>query len=183
MQTGFGRTGEMFAIEHWNVVPDIMTMAKALANGTPIGAFITNDKIASSYTRPGASTTGGNPVSATAALATINVIEKYQLVNKSKDLGSYLKNKLLEIKDKRRLIGDVRGKGLMLGIELVKDDKSPAIEEIDTILEGLKDRGILAGKTGVSRNVLTFQPPLVITRDDIDRVVETLDGILSGLEK
>ena len=183
VQTGFGRTGEMFAIEHWNVVPDIMTMAKALANGTPIGAFITNDKIASSYTRPGASTTGGNPVSATAALATINVIEKYQLVNKSKDLGSYLKNKLLEIKDKRRLIGDVRGKGLMLGIELVKDDKSPAIEEIDTILEGLKDRGILAGKTGVSRNVLTFQPPLVITRDDIDRVVETLDDILSGLEK
>jgi 4-aminobutyrate aminotransferase/4-aminobutyrate aminotransferase/(S)-3-amino-2-methylpropionate transaminase len=183
VQTGFGRTGEMFAIEHWNVVPDIMTMAKALANGTPIGAFITNDKIASSYTRPGASTTGGNPVSATAALATINVIEKYQLVNKSKDLGSYLKNKLLEIKDKRRLIGDVRGMGLMLGIELVKDDKSPAIEEIDTILEGLKDRGILAGKTGVSRNVLTFQPPLVITRDDIDRVVETLDDILSGLEK
>lgn len=183
VQTGFGRTGKMFAMEHWNVVPDIMTMAKALANGTPIGAFITNDKIASSYTRPGASTTGGNPVSATAALAAINVIEKYQLVNKSKDLGSYLKSKLLEIKDKRSLIGDIRGKGLMLGIELVKDDKTPAIEEIDNILEGLKDRGILAGKTGVSRNVLTFQPPLVITSDDIDRVVDTLDDILSGLEK
>ncbi|MFN3532226.1 MAG: aspartate aminotransferase family protein [Candidatus Brocadia sp.] len=178
VQTGFGRTGKMFAIEHWGGVPDIMTMAKALANGTPIGAFITNDTIASSYTRPGASTTGGNPVSATAALATIDVIERYQLVQRAKDLGNYFKDKLIELQQKHRLIGEVRGKGLMLGVELVKDNKVPATEEIDNILESLKDRGILAGKTGVSRNVLTFQPPLVITRDDIDRVIETLDDIL-----
>lgn len=183
VQTGFGRTGKMFAIEHWGVVPDIMTMAKALANGTPIGAFITNDKIASSYTRPGASTTGGNPVSATAALATIDVIEKHQLVLRAKELGDYLKDKLMELQQRHRIIGDVRGKGLMLGVELVKEDKIPAIEEIDTILEGLKDHGILAGKTGVSRNVLTFQPPLIITRSDIDRVIEALDGILLSMEK
>lgn len=183
VQTGFGRTGEMFALEHWDVVPDIMTMAKALANGSPIGAFITNDKIASSYTRPGASTTGGNPVSATAALATIDVIEKYQLVQKAKDLGNYLKNRLLEIKQKHSLIGDIRGKGLMVGIELVKEDKIPAIKEIDYILEDLKNHGVLAGKTGVSRNVLTFQPPLVITRNDIDRVIEVLDKILLSTEK
>ncbi|MDN3514695.1 MAG: aspartate aminotransferase family protein [Candidatus Brocadia sp.] len=183
VQTGFGRTGEMFALEHWDVVPDIMTMAKALANGSPIGAFITNDKIASSYTRPGASTTGGNPVSATAALATIDVIEKYQLVQKAKDLGNYLKNRLLEIKQKHSLIGDIRGKGLMVGIELVKEDKIPAIKEIDYILEELKDHGVLAGKTGVSRNVLTFQPPLVITRNDIDRAIEVLDKILLSTEK
>ncbi|MBW7899127.1 Acetylornithine/acetyl-lysine aminotransferase [Candidatus Brocadiaceae bacterium B188] len=181
VQTGFGRTGKMFAMEHWNVVPDIMTMAKALANGTPIGAFMTNDKIASSYTRPGASTTGGNPVSATAALATIDVIEKYQLVQKAKDLGDYFKGNLLEIKQKYSLIGDIRGKGLMVGIELVKEDKIPAIEEIDYILEKLKDRGVLAGKTGVSRNVLTFQPPLVITRGDIDLVIGTLDNILCNV--
>ncbi|MCR4321710.1 MAG: aspartate aminotransferase family protein [Candidatus Brocadiaceae bacterium] len=177
VQTGFGRTGEMFAIEHWDVEPDIMTMAKSLANGTPIGAFITNDRIASSYTRPGASTTGGNPVSAAAALATIDVIEKYQLVQRAKDLGNYFKDKLKILQQSHGLLGDVRGKGLMLGVELVKKDKIPAAEEIDYILEELKDRGILAGKTGVSRNVLTFQPPLVITRDDIDRVVETLDKI------
>ena len=178
VQTGFGRTGEMFAIEHWDVEPDIMTMAKSLANGTPIGAFITNDRIASSYTRPGASTTGGNPVSAAAALATIDVIEKYQLVQRAKDLGNYFKDKLKILQQSHGLLGDVRGKGLMLGVELVKKDKIPAAEEIDYILEELKDRGILAGKTGVSRNVLTFQPPLIITRDDIDQVVETLDKIL-----
>ena len=178
VQTGFGRTGEMFAIEHWDVEPDIMTMAKSLANGTPAGAFITNDRIASSYTRPGASTTGGNPVSAAAALTTIDVIEKYQLAQRAKDLGNYFKDKLKTLQQSHGLLGDVRGKGLMLGVELVKKDKIPAAEEIDYILEELKDRGILAGKTGVSRNVLTFQPPLVITRDDIDRVVETLDKIL-----
>ena len=183
VQTGFGRTGEMFAIEHWDVEPDIMTMAKSLANGTPIGAFITNDRIASSYTRPGASTTGGNPVSAAAALATIDVIEKYQLVQRAKDLGNYFKDKLKILQQSHGLLGDVRGKGLMLGVELVKRDKIPAAEEIDYILEELKDRGILAGKTGVSRNVLTFQPPLIITRDDIDRVVETLDKILLSMEK
>ena len=178
VQTGFGRTGKMFAIEHWDVETDIMTMAKSLANGTPAGAFITNDRIASSYTRPGASTTGGNPVSAAAALTTIDVIEKYQLVQRAKDLGNYFKDKLKILQQSHGLLGDVRGKGLMLGVELVKKDKIPAAEEIDYILEELKDRGILAGKTGVSRNVLTFQPPLVITRDDIDRVVETLGELI-----
>lgn len=183
VQTGFGRTGKMFAIEHWDVEPDIMTIAKSLANGTPAGAFITNDRIASSYTRPGASTTGGNPVSAAAALATIDVIEKYQLVQRAKDLGNYFKDKLKILQQSHGLLGDVRGKGLMLGVELVKKDKIPAAEEIDYILEELKDRGILAGKTGVSRNVLTFQPPLIITRDDIDQVVETLDKILLSMVK
>ncbi len=183
VQTGFGRTGEMFAIKHWNVIPDIMTMAKAISNGTPMGTFITNDTIALSYTRPGASTTGGNPVSATAALAAIEVVEKYQLAQRAKDLGDYFKAKLLEMQRRHKLIGDVRGKGLMLGTELVKEDKVPASEEIDYILEELKDRGILAGKTGVLRNVLTFQPPLVITRNDIDQVIETLDDIFLTIEK
>jgi 4-aminobutyrate aminotransferase/4-aminobutyrate aminotransferase/(S)-3-amino-2-methylpropionate transaminase len=183
VQTGFGRTGKMFAIEHWGVVPDIMTMAKALANGTPMGAFITNDNIAMSYTRPGASTTGGNPVSAAAALATIDIIEKHQLVQRAKDLGDYLKDKLIELQQRHRIIGEVRGKGLMMGVELVKEDKIPATEEIDIILEGLKDEGILVGKTGVSRNVLTFQPPLIITRNDIDQVIETLDRMLLRMEK
>ncbi|MCF6158294.1 MAG: aspartate aminotransferase family protein [wastewater metagenome] len=182
VQTGFGRTGEMFAIKHWGVIPDIMTVAKALSNGTPMGAFITNDEIALSYTRPGASTTGGNPVSATAALAAIDAIEKYQLVQRAKELGNYLKDKLLEMKQRYRLIGDVRGIGLMLGAELVKENKVPATEEIDYVLEELKEHGVLAGKTGVLRNVLTFQPPLVITRDDIDRVIEILNDIFLSIK-
>ncbi|MDR4509787.1 MAG: aspartate aminotransferase family protein [Candidatus Brocadiaceae bacterium] len=177
VQTGFGRTGEMFAIKHWGVVPDIMTMAKAMANGTPLGAFITNDTIASAYTRPGASTTGGNPVSSSAALATIDVIEKHQLARKAKERGIYFMDKLIELQQKHTLIGDVRGKGLMLGVELVLEDKMPATEEMDIVLEALKDHGILAGKTGKDRNVLTFQPPLVITINDIDRVIDTLDKI------
>lgn len=182
MQTGFGRTGRMFAIDHWDVVPDIMTMAKGIANGTPIGVFTTGDTIASSYTRPGASTTGGNPVSATAALATINVIEKQQLTWKAKELGGYFKENLTELQAWHTSIGEVRGKGLMIGVELVKEDKIPATEEVDFILEELKNRGILAGKTGMSRNVITFQPPLVITRNDIDHVVETLDKVLFMVE-
>ena len=125
VQTGFGRTGGDVAIEHWDVEPDIMTMAKSLANGTPTGAFITNDRIASSYTRPGASTTGGNPVSAAAALATIAVIEKYQLVQRAKDLGDYFKDRLRTLQKSHILVGDVRGKGLMLGVELVKRIKPP----------------------------------------------------------
>jgi len=183
VQTGFGRTGKMFAIEHWGIVPDIMSMAKALANGTPMGAFITNDKIASSYTRPGASTTGGNPVSATAALATIDVIKRYNLAERAMGLGEYFKHRLSELQQQYSLIGDVRGKGLMLGVELVKDGKETASEELDVILERLKDRGFLAGKTGVSRNVLTFQPPLVITQSDIDHFIGMLDKILSEIDK
>jgi 4-aminobutyrate aminotransferase/4-aminobutyrate aminotransferase/(S)-3-amino-2-methylpropionate transaminase len=170
----------MFAIGHWKVEPDIMTMAKALANGAPIGAFITNDRIAASYTRPGASTMGGNPVSASAALATIGLIERMQLNQMAIHLGGYLQFKLNELQQRHPLMGDVRGKGLMVGVELVREDKSPAAEEIDDVLEGLKDRGILAGKTGISRNVLTFQPPLIITLDDINRVIEALDEVLSS---
>lgn len=182
VQTGFGRTGRMFAIEHWDVVPDIMTMAKGIANGTPLGVFTTGDAIAASYTRPGASTTGGNPISATAALATISVIEKQQLAWKANELGVYFKQRLAELQDCHSIIGEVRGKGLMIGVELVKENKIPATEATDFIIEELKNRGVLAGKTGMSRNVLTFQPPLIITRNDIDHVVETLDKVLFMVE-
>ena len=183
VQTGFGRTGRMFAIEHSGVVPDIMTFAKALANGTPVGGFITNDKIASSYKRPGASTFGGNPVTCVAAMATLDVIDKYNLIKNAETMGKYLKDKLRSLQDRHALIGDVRGKGLMVGSELVNQDKEPATKETDTILEYMKDRGVLIGKTGAGRNVLTFQPPLIITKDNIDEVIEVLDGALSYVEK
>ena len=178
IQTGFGRTGKMFAIENWEVSPQIMTVAKALANGTPVGAFIAESEVAECYTRPGASTLGGNPVTAVAALSTLEVIEKEKLVENAAEVGRYFKEKLLELKEKHVLIGDVRGIGLMLGAELVREGKQPAVEETDQVLESLKNKGVLIGKNGQNRNVLAFQPPLIITKDDVDLVVRELDSTL-----
>jgi 4-aminobutyrate aminotransferase / (S)-3-amino-2-methylpropionate transaminase / 5-aminovalerate transaminase len=156
-----------------------MTMAKALGNGTPIGAFIATTEIANSYTRPGASTLGGNPVSAVAALATLDVIQKYDLVQNAAELGIYFKNRLLQLQERHSYIGDVRGLGLMLGAEIVKENKEPAPQLVDWILEEMKNRGILIGKNGPNRNVLAFQPPLVITKENIDELVLNLDEILA----
>lgn len=181
IQTGFGRTAKMFAIENWGVTPHILTVAKALANGIPIGAFITTPEIAAVYTRPGASTFGGNPVTSETALATLDYHERNNLKENAGELGQYFKERLLEQKEKHPIIGDVRGMGLMLGAELVKQDKAPAGDETDRILEYLKDRRIFIGKTGVGRNVLTFQPPLIISKDNIDEVITTLDGCLEEL--
>lgn len=181
VQTGYGRTGRMFGCQHWDIQPDIITSAKALANGTPIGAFSTTDAIAASFTRPSASTLGGNPVSSVAALATLDVIEKEDLVSRAESMGRLLKQRLLELKDRHSLIGDVRGKGLMLGAELVKKDKEPATEDTDRVLESLKNSGVLVGKTGAGRNVLTFQPPLIIEEEDINRLTEVLESTLSQL--
>lgn len=187
VQTGFARTGKMFAIENWDVVPDILTVAKALGNGAPIGAFITTDAIAKSYTRPGASTLGGNPVSATAGLAVLDYIATENLAERAAGLGAYFKEQLVALADKHGLIGDVRGLGLMLGAELVKDKndpaKVPAIEETDVVLEYLREHGVIIGKNGIERNVLAFQPPLIITRDDIDTVITCLDAALTKAER
>ncbi len=181
VQTGFGRTGKMFAIEHYGVEPAIMTIAKALANGTPVGAFITDEEIAAKYTRPGASTLGGNPVTAAASLATLDVIIKNGLPARAAELGTYLKHGLMALQMKHPIIGDVRGLGLMIGAELVYSDKSPAIQELDIVLEKMKDRGFLLGKNGPHRNVLAFQPPLVITQGDIDDLLDNLDDVLDEI--
>ncbi len=183
VQTGFGRTGKMFAIEHSGVEPEIMTFAKAISNGTPVGGFIASDKIASSYKRPGASTFGGNPVTSVSALATLDVISKYNLINNARIMGEYLKEKLKMLQERHTLIGDVRGRGLMLGAELVNHGKEPAVQETDAILEYMKDRGVLIGKTGSCRNVLAFQPPLIINEDNIDEVTDVLDDALSYVER
>ena len=178
VQTGFGRTGKMFAIENFDVVPDIMTMAKSLGNGVPIGACITTDAIASKFTMPSASTLGGNPVSACAGIAVLDYINENKLVQRAQKLGEQLKNGLLGLKQKHKIIGDVRGIGLMQGIELVLSNKEPAIKECDIILEKLKDAGLLVGKNGEFRNVLAFQPPLVINEEDIEVLIKELDKIL-----
>ena len=182
VQTGFGRTGKMFAIEHHDVVPDIMCVAKALGNGVPVGAFITTDQIAKAYTRPGASTLGGNPVTAVAALTTLQVIEEEKLVERAQELGEYLHRGLLTLQAKHAIVQNVRGVGLMLGAELLRRDGTPATSETDFILEEMKDRGFLLGKNGPLRNVLAFQPPLVITRENIDDALGNLDLVLEQLK-
>ncbi|HML35366.1 aspartate aminotransferase family protein [Sporomusa sphaeroides] len=182
IQTGFGRTGKMFGIEHYGVEPDIMTMAKALGNGTPVGAFTARPEIADTYTRPGASTLGGNPVTSAAALATLEVLTKNNLTAQAALLGEYLKQGLTELQKKHPLIGDIRGHGLMLGAEIVKPDKSSATEQLDRMLEEMKNRGFLIGKNGPDRNVMAFQPPLVITRDDLDNLLNNLADVLATMD-
>jgi len=114
-------------------------------------------------------------------MATLDVLEKYNLPARSAELGQYLKNGLLTLQKKHPIIGDVRGLGLMLGAELVLPDQAPAMKEIDIVLEKMKDRGFLVGKNGPNRNVLAFQPPLVITQTDLDALLNNLDDVLASI--
>ena len=171
----------MFAIENYDVVPDIMTVAKALGNGMPISAFCTNDKIAEAFVKPSASTLGGNPVACSTAMAVLDYIEENNLCDRANYLGNILKSGLEKLKEKHKIIKDVRGIGLMVGAELVLENGEPGTLETDLILEKLKDRGILVGKNGINRNVLAFQPPLVITEEDVKTLLKELDSVLSEI--
>jgi 4-aminobutyrate aminotransferase-like enzyme len=189
VQTGFARTGKMFAIQHYAVAPDIMAMSKALGNGIPIAAFSAAPEIAAKFTAPSASTLGGNPVSATAALAVLDYIEQEGLVERAARLGAILKTRLLEIQRQCPLISEVRGKGLMLGAEL-SCNGDPLPRTTNRVLETLKNRGIIVGKNGLHRNVIAFQPPLVIDEADIGFLTDNLAEVLqacsgeeSGIER
>ena len=179
VQTGFGRSGKMFAIENFDVVPDIMTMAKALGNGAPISAFTASAKIADTYTKPGASTLGGNPVSSIAGLGVLKYIQEHNLMENAQARGQQLYDGLVELQKKHPIIGDIRGIGLMRGAGVVYADKSPAPEELEMVLEEMKNRGFIIGKNGVARNVMAFQPPLVITEADVNNVLNTLEDVLT----
>lgn len=180
VQTGYGRTGKMFCIEHYNVVPDIIVTAKALGNGIPISTFSTNDEIAKSFDRPSASTLGGNPVAAYTALSVLNYIEKNSLVKKSEELGDYLKSQLEELSSP--VIKEIRGIGLMLGIQTQSFNDLTSPEITDIILEEMKDSGFFIGKNGLNRDVIAFQPPLVITKEDIDLMLSSLKNILKKFD-
>jgi len=176
VQTGFGRTGgKWFGIEHWGVEPDIMTFAKGLANGVPIGATIAVPEVADSFKGLTISTFGGNPVSARAGLATLQYMEDHRIVRHVEEVGNYLKGRLTELQGKYRLIGDVRGKGLMLGIELVKGKKEPAVSEILQLFENTKKRGLLIGKGGLYGNVVRISPPMIIDKSGVDEAIRILD--------
>ena len=174
IQTGFNRTGRWFACEHWGVVPDVLAVSKALGNGFPIAAMITTDDVAASYSRPGACTYGGNPVSAAAALATINYHDSHGLGTCAALRGAELLGAIERIARGRDDLHNPRGRGLMIGVDVVHADGSPDAAHCDDVLESLKDNGVLAGKTGAARNVLTFLPPLTISADEIGELTDAL---------
>jgi len=174
VQSGFGRTGKMWASEHWNVIPDIMCSAKAVAGGVPMGITFAKRDVMSSFS-PGdhTSTFGGNPLACAASLAAIEVIQSEKLVEKAARDGEYFKKKLEELKEKFRIVREVRGKGLMIGVEM-------RFEVKNIIFNGL-EYGVLLLYAG--RNILRFLPPLVISRGQIDRVVEVLNLLFEQEEK
>ena len=174
IQTGFNRTGRWFACEHFGITPDIITVSKAMGNGFPIGAFITTDAIAQSYTRPGASTHGGNPVNATAALAVIDYHTQHHLGQRAQESGQYLLEQLTDLTAQRPHLKPPRGMGLMVGVPVINADGQPDAQRTDQILEHLKDLRVLAGKSGPDRNVLTLMPPLTIERQAIGELIDAI---------
>ncbi|HEX6804384.1 MAG TPA: aspartate aminotransferase family protein [Terriglobales bacterium] len=181
VQSGFGRTGKMFAIEHYGVVPDILVTAKGIADGFPLSAFTTRPEIAAAF-KPGdhLSTFGGNPVSCAAALANIEVMLEEDLPAKAAQVGNYAQGKLRDLQRQNSLIGEVRGQGLMIGVELVRDPKrTPANTEAEAVRDALLRQRVLVGVGGVYGNVVRFQPPLIITKPQIDRAIEAFAGALA----
>ncbi|HEY2760896.1 MAG TPA: aspartate aminotransferase family protein [Pirellulales bacterium] len=187
VQTGFGRTGTKFwGHENWGVAPDIVTMAKGIGNGAPLAACVTRKDIGEVMKRRiHFNTYGGNPISMTQGLATLEVIDKEGIQENARVVGDYLKGKLSELQEKHKLIGEVRGMGLMLGAELVKDRKTkePASAEANEIMELCKDRGLIIGKGGLFGNTLRIKPPMCITKPDIDFLIATLDEVLTAIEQ
>jgi 4-aminobutyrate aminotransferase-like enzyme len=183
--TGF-RTGKMFAIEHFNIEPDLMTFAKGLGGGFPIYAVAASEEVASSLQPMDYfSTFGGNPLGCAAALATIDVILSENLVEKSRILGEYFIKRLKELAERHELIGDVRGVGLLIGVELVKDlkTKDPAVSESIKLREEARKRGlILPAGWGWLGNVIRINPPLNITREQIDKSIEIIDQSLKAIK-
>jgi alanine-glyoxylate transaminase/(R)-3-amino-2-methylpropionate-pyruvate transaminase len=183
VQTGFGRTGAHFwGFENWGVTPDLVTMAKGIGNGAPLGACVTRPQIARTMTnRVHFNTFGGNPVSMTQGLATLEVIDRDHIQENARVVGAHLKGRLLELQERQPLIGEVRGLGLMLGVELVRDraSKEPASVEAADVLELCRQRGLLLGKGGLFGNVLRIKPPMCLTKDDADFLVDCLNEVLS----
>ena len=181
VQTGMGRTGKLFGYEHFGVKPDIMTLAKALGGGLPLGAMLARDEVVNSFA-PGshASTFGGNPVSCAAANATITLL-KDSLVANAAAVGAYLIDGLRELQKKHPLIGDVRGKGLMIGIELVRDrqTKERAVDERKALVQAMFRRGVLI--LGAGKNAVRLAPPLVLSKSQADSVLEVFDEAVTEI--
>ncbi len=187
VQPGFGRTGDHYwGFQNFGVVPDIVTMAKGIGNGFPLAAVTTRREIAQKLTeRSHINTFGGNPVAMAAGLAVLDVIDQEQLQENARVVGNRLRAGLEELATHHRLIGDVRGRGLMLGVELVRDRKTkePAREETAEVFEQLRELGVLVGKGGLFGSVLRIKPPLCITGADVDFGLAAMDQALERVER
>jgi len=185
VQTGFGRTGsKYFGFENQGVVPDIVTMAKGIGNGLPMAAVVSTPEIAQTLAQKlHFNTFGGNPVCSAGGRAVLRAIEEDRLQENSHKVGTYLLQRLSTLQEKHDVIGDVRGKGLMVGVELVTDRKSkqPALEETSQIFESCKDKGVLLGKGGLHGNVFRIKPPMCISKEDVDFLIHTLDESMQAL--
>jgi 4-aminobutyrate aminotransferase-like enzyme len=182
VQTGWGRTGgKWFGIEQYGVTPDIITGAKGLGNGAPIGLTVARPEVADAMKGVTISTFGGNPVTTTAAKAVIDFIEEQNLMANCTETGAYLREGLEELKDKHEIIGDIRGMGLLQAIELVEDrqTKVPATAATAQVMEAARENRILLGKGGMFGNVLRFSPPMNIGRGDVDQFIDALDRSLA----
>jgi 4-aminobutyrate aminotransferase-like enzyme/Ser/Thr protein kinase RdoA (MazF antagonist) len=184
VQSGHGRTGEMWGFARWNVVPDVVTLGKPMGNGHPVAAVITRSEIVDRF---GARTTffstfGGNPVACAAALAVLDVLEDQGLVASAASVGDWLREELAALAERHPVIGDVRGRGLMTGVELVRDraTREPFGELAARVKDDMAERGVLIGTTGRRGNVLKIRPPLCMTRDEARLIVATLDAALSN---
>ena len=182
VQTGWGRTGDFWCgIEHWGVEPEIMTFAKGMGNGIPVGATVTTPELADAIRGNTLSTFGGNPVSMAAASSVVGIIERDRLMDNAKVLGGRLREGLLGLSEKHPLIGDVRGMGLLQAIELVEDraSKEPATSETARLLEACRDEGLIVGKGGLWGNVIRISPPLNIDAGDVDDAIAMMDRALA----
>ncbi len=184
VQTAWGRTGRRwFGIEQWDVTPDIITSAKGLANGVPVGVTMTRPEIAASFQGLQISTFGGNPVTSVAAKATLDLIEEDHLADNADVVGRYYREGLESLKEKFEPIGDVRGMGLLQAMEFVKDrvSKEPDAAMTNKFMEECRNRGLLVGKGGLSGNVVRTSPPLNISKSDVDEALKIMDEALTAI--
>jgi 4-aminobutyrate aminotransferase len=180
VQAGMGRTGKLFACEHFDLQPDIVVLAKGIASGMPLAAIVAGDKLLQWSSGGHGSTYGGNAVSCAAALATLDLLEE-GLVENAARVGAHLLGRLQELKSKHAVVGDARGLGLMLAIDLVKDRESraPAKEQVDPVLKAAFERGLLL--LGCGESAIRLAPPLVVTKEEADTAVRILDEALATL--
>jgi 4-aminobutyrate aminotransferase len=181
VQTAWGRTGgKWFGIEQWGVTPDIITSAKGLGNGSPVGLTVARAEIADAMKGVTISTFGGNPVTTTAAKAVLDYIEEQNLAINAAEVGAHLRGRLEELREKHSLIGDVRGMGLLQAVELVEDRKTkkPATAETLALMESAREQGLIIGRGGMFGNVLRITPPMNIGKSDVDEFTRILDSCL-----
>jgi len=183
VQAGMGRTGKWFAIEHWNIEPDVLCSAKALASGLPLGATIAKSKVMDWVGGSHASTFGGNPLSCAAASAVISVIKNERLLENAAKQGAYIMKRLEKLKDQSEIVGDVKGKGLMIGMEIVenKENKKPAAKKASEIMTRSWKRGVAVITCGVS--TVRIAPPLIINRELVDAALDIIEDVIKEVEK